>query len=77
MYAGTVGVDRRTHDQWAEAEASFGLSWPGIDVHVGASMRVDVTATHLDVRIALVAEEGPPAHHRAVREREWQERIPR
>ena len=76
-YAGTVGVDRRTHDQWAEAVASFGLSWPGVDVHVNASMRVDVSATHLDVRITLVAEEGPPANRTVVREREWHERIPR
>ena len=76
-YAGTVGVDRRTFDQWADAAATFELSWPGADVRVNATMRVDVLAAHLDVTIALTAEEGPPGRRTVVREREWRERIPR
>lgn len=76
-YAGTVGVDRRTFDQWAEAEAAFALAWPEASLRVSSTMRVDVRAEHLDVEITLTAEEGPPEDRSVVRTRTWQERITR
>ena len=47
QYAGAVVVDRRTFAQHASADCTYRLTWPGIDVSVSSTMRVDVTADGL------------------------------
>jgi hypothetical protein len=72
-YAGSVVVDRRTFRQAAEASCTFRLRWPGVDVDVTSTMRVDVDASGYDV--AIDAE----AHERGelVGRRTWTEHIDR
>jgi hypothetical protein len=72
-YAGSVVVDRRTFDQRAEADCTFRLTWPGVDVRVTSTMRVDVTAAGYDVAIDAEAYEA----EELVGRRHWSERLPR
>ena len=73
IYAGEVGVDRRTFAQWADAETAFHLSWPGIDVRVVSTLRVDIGPDGYDVAIDADAWDGDePFGHR-----EWRETFPR
>jgi hypothetical protein len=73
QYSGEVVVDRRTFAQHASADCSYRLTWPGIDVRVSSTMRVDVTAEGYDVVIAADAyDDGNLVSHRA-----WSEHIPR
>ena len=53
------------------------MAWPEATVRVSSTMRVDVRADHVDVHIALTAEEGPTVPRTTVRTREWRETIPR
>ncbi|MFT4010955.1 MAG: CocE/NonD family hydrolase, partial [Nocardioidaceae bacterium] len=57
-YAGKVVVDNITFEQYAEAECTFRLTWPGIDVEVSSTMRVDVTEAGYDVVIEVRATDG-------------------
>ena len=70
-YVGEVGVDRRTFAQWADATTTFTLAWPGIDVRVTSTMRVDVGPEAYDVAIDCDAFEGDEL----VSHREWRETI--
>jgi predicted acyl esterase len=73
QYAGEVVVDRRTFAQHASADCSYRLTWPGIDVTVSSTMRVDVTAQGYDVVIEVDAfEDSERVSHRT-----WSEHIPR
>ena len=69
-YAGEVGVDRRTFAQWATAETTYRLTWPGVDVRVVSTLRVDIGADGYDVVIEADAFDGdeqvrPPGVARA------------
>jgi hypothetical protein len=73
LYLGEVSVDTRTFEQRAHATTVLELSWPGIEVTVRSTMKVDVTPTSYDVAIwtqgVLDSE--------SVSERSWTESIPR
>ena len=72
-YAGEVTVDRRTFAQHAAAECTFALSWPGVDVRVTSTLRVDVTAAGYDVVVDADAHDADtPIWHRT-----WTEHVPR
>jgi predicted acyl esterase len=73
QYAGEVVVDRRSFAQHAAADCSFSLTWPGVDVRVSSTMRVDVTTDGYDVVIEADAHDG--GEH--VSHREWREHVPR
>jgi uncharacterized protein len=72
QYAGEVAVDRRTFVQRASADCTFRLTWPGVDVRVRSTMRADLDAESLRVRIDLEAFDG----EEQVARREWDERFP-
>ena len=72
-YAGEVSVDRRTWAQHAAAECGYRLTWPGVDVRVTSTMRVDVTAQGYEVAIQATAYEG----EQQVSHRTWAEHLPR
>ena len=72
-YAGDVSVDRRTFDQRASAECTYRLTWPGVDVAVTSTMRVDVTGSGYGVAIDVEAYDGGEL----VVRREWSEHVPR
>ena len=73
QYAGEVTVDRRTFAQHAWADCTYRLTWPGVDISVSSTMRVDVTAEGYDVTIEADAfEESERVSHRT-----WSEHIPR
>jgi uncharacterized protein len=72
-YAGEVVVDRRTFAQHASAECSYRLRWPGIDVGVHSSMRIDVSVDGYDVVIEADAYDD----EQLVSHRSWTEHIPR
>jgi hypothetical protein len=72
-YAGEVVVDRQTFAQRMSAECTFALSWPGVEVAVTSSMRVEVTAAGYDVVIDADAHDG----EELVAHREWREHVPR
>ncbi|MGZ5403081.1 MAG: hypothetical protein ACXWDL_00395, partial [Nocardioides sp.] len=59
--------------QRADAECSFVLGWPGVEVQVRSTLGVDVGPDGYDVVIDLVAHEGGVQ----VAQRRWVERIPR
>ncbi len=72
-YAGEVVVDRATFAQHAFADCTYRLTWPGVDVRVSSTMRVDVTAEGYDVTIDADAfEDEVLVSHRA-----WREHVPR
>ncbi|WP_426562551.1 CocE/NonD family hydrolase [Angustibacter sp. McL0619] len=73
QYAGEVVVDRRTFAQHAFADCRFRLTWPGIDVRVTSTMRVDVGADGYTVAIDTKAYDGDEL----VSSRSWSESIPR
>ncbi len=66
-YAGEVVVDRRTFAQRASADCTFRLTWPGVDVRVSSTMRVEVTGAGRSVAIAAEAYDGDEL----VARREW------
>ena len=66
-------MDRRTFAQWATAETTYRLTWPGIDVRVTSTMRVDIGPDAYDVAIDADAFDGEDL----VGHREWRESIPR
>ncbi|WP_372734472.1 CocE/NonD family hydrolase C-terminal non-catalytic domain-containing protein, partial [Nocardioides sp.] len=72
-YLGEVGVDRRTFVQWATATTTFTLGWPGIEVRVTSTIRVDVGVQGYEVAIDCDAFEG----EELISHREWRESIPR
>ncbi|PWN01633.1 hypothetical protein DJ010_16420 [Nocardioides silvaticus] len=72
-YAGDVVVDNRTFAQHAEATCTYRLTWPGTDVRVTSSLRVDVTGAGYDVTTDVTAYEGD----QQVSHREWSEHVPR
>ena len=72
-YTGEVTVDRRTFGQHAFATCTFALTWPGADVRVTSTMRVDVRAEGYDVVIDADAyDAGERVSHRT-----WTEHLPR
>jgi hypothetical protein len=72
-YRGEVGVDRRTFAQWATAEATFRLTWPGVEIRVVSTLRVDIGAEGYEVVIEADAFDGAEqVGHRA-----WRETVPR
>jgi hypothetical protein len=72
-YVGEVSVDRRTFAQRAEADTTFELSWPGIDVGVRSTMSLEVGAATYDVEIETLATlDGTEVGRRT-----WSESIPR
>ncbi len=72
-YAGEVVVDRRTFAQRATAECRYRLTWPGVEVTVSATMRVEVSADGYDVAIEVEAYDGAEQ----VASRRWSELVPR
>jgi predicted acyl esterase len=72
-YAGEVGVDRRTFAQWATAETTYRLTWPGIEIRVASTLRVDIGPDGYDVLIEADAFDGD--HH--VGHRRWHALLPR
>ena len=72
-YTGEVTVDRRTFAQHASATCTFALGWPGADVRVTSTMRVDVHAEGYDVVIDADAYDGG----KQVSHRTWTEHLPR
>ena len=72
-YAGEVAVDNVSFAQHATASCTYRLTWPGIDVRVNSTMRVDVSAEGYDVVIDVTAHDGDER----VSHREWAEHVPR
>jgi hypothetical protein len=72
-YAGTVGVDRRTFAQWADAETTYRLTWPGIEVRVVSTLHVDIGPDGYDVVIVTDAWDGDEVFGH----QEWREHVPR
>ncbi len=72
-YAGEVTVDRRTFAQAATAECSFILGWPGIEVLVRSTLRVDIGPAGYDAVIDVQAHEDGVL----VAQRSWVEHVPR
>jgi hypothetical protein len=72
-YAGEVAVDRRTFAQHASAQCTYRICWPGVDVRVVSTMRVEVTADAYVVAIDVEAHDGADL----VSQRAWRERVPR
>lgn len=72
-YVGEVGVDRRTFAQWADATTTYVLTWPGVEVRVVSTLRVDVGPDGYDVTIVTEASDGGEPFGR----REWREHVPR
>jgi hypothetical protein len=73
QYAGEVVVDRRTFAQRASAECRYRLTWPGVEVTVRSTMRVEVSATGYRVAIEVEAYDG----EERVSQRRWAETVPR
>jgi hypothetical protein len=72
-YAGEVVVDGRTFAQHAYAECTYRLGWPGVDVRVESTLRLDVTAAGYDVVIDADAYDDD--EH--VSRRTWSVHVPR
>ena len=72
-YSGEVGVDRRTFAQWATAETTYRLTWPGVEVRVVSTLRVDIGPSGYDVVIDADAFDGDEQ----IGHREWREFMPR
>jgi uncharacterized protein len=72
-YTGQVTVDRRSFAQHALAGCTFALTWPGVDVRVTSTMRVEVRAGGYDVVIDADAYDGGVQ----VSHRSWTEHLPR
>lgn len=73
QYAGEVVVDRRTFAQHAAADCTYRLTWPGVDIRITSTMRIDVTAAGYDVAIDADAYDD----EELVSHRTWREHIPR
>ncbi|HYO39245.1 MAG TPA: CocE/NonD family hydrolase [Nocardioidaceae bacterium] len=72
-YAGDVVVDTVTFAQHATAACTYRLTWPGIDVRVTSTMRLEVGVDGYDLAIDVTAYEG----EQVVSQREWSEHVPR
>ncbi|MDX6301894.1 MAG: uncharacterized protein QOF53_3108 [Nocardioidaceae bacterium] len=72
-YAGEVVVNRRTFAQHASADCTYRVCWPGVDVRVSSTMRVEVTPDAYVVAIDLLAHDDEDL----VCQRAWRERLPR
>lgn len=72
-YLGRVEVDRRTFAQRAEAEVTFELSWPGIDVATTSRLDLRATPDTYEVVVDLTAVEDGAV----VAERRWERSVPR
>jgi putative CocE/NonD family hydrolase len=72
-YEGVVVVDRRTFDQRADADCTYRLTWPDVDVSVRSAMHVEINQSGIDVAIDLQAYEGDEL----VCERRWAEKLTR
>ena len=72
-YAGEVTVDRTTFAQRASAECSFILGWPGVEVLVRSTLRVDIGPDGYDVSIEAQAHQDGVL----VAQRRWDEYVPR
>ncbi len=72
-YAGDVVVDRRSFAQQAEADCSYRLTWPGIDLRVESTMRVTLGTDALEVSIEATAYDG----EEQVAQRTWEEKLRR
>ena len=72
-YRGEVGVDRRTFAQWATAETTYRLTWPGIEIRVVSTLRADIGPHGYDVVIEADAFDD----EEQVGHREWREHFPR
>ncbi|HMD11723.1 MAG TPA: hypothetical protein VKG90_05270, partial [Marmoricola sp.] len=59
--------------QHASASCSFAITWPGADVRITSTMRVDVRAEGYDVVIDADAYDG----EQHVSHRTWTEHVPR
>jgi hypothetical protein len=72
-YAGDVTVDRRAFTQRASAWCTYRLTWPGIDVQVTSTMRLELRDDELEVHIDVDAfDKGY-----RVAGRDWTEHFPR
>ena len=73
QYAGDVVVDTVTFAQQATADCTFRLTWPGIDVRVTSSLRldVDVDGYHLTTTVTAYDDDQRISH------RQWSEHFPR
>ena len=72
-YVGEVSVDRRSFAQRAEADTTFELCWPDVDVEVRSTMSLEVGAATYDVEI----ETWATLDGSEVSRRHWSESIPR
>jgi hypothetical protein len=70
-YEGHVTVDRRTSNQQAQADCTYRLTWPGVDVRVTSTMRVELKDGELEVHIDVDAFDK---EYRVAR-RDWSERF--
>ena len=73
QYAGSVSVSSGTFDQRAEADCTFALTWPGIDIAVHSTMQVEVTGNGYDVVVAAAATQDGATFWT----RTWTEHLPR
>lgn len=72
-YRGEVRVHREDCTQSAHAVTTFDLAWPGVEVRVESTMRVEVTGGGYGVDIETVASRDGEEISR----RQWRERFPR
>jgi len=72
-YSGRVEVSHETFDQRAEADASYRLAWPGVEVSTRSLLDLRVGPDAYDVDIWLEAREGDEV----VGERRWHQHLPR
>ena len=73
QYAGRVGVDRRSFEQWAHAEAAYEVSWPEVTVATRSTLELRADAHAYHVSVELDAREGD----RQVARRTWERSFPR
>jgi len=72
-YVGSVGIDRRTWEQWARGEASFELRSPLTSVRAESTIDIAIDADRFDLTITLRAYEKDEP----VFERSWRREYPR
>ena len=73
QYAGEVVVERRSFAQHASASCTYRLGWPGVDVRLESTLRLEVTAAGYNVLIDADAYDGDEHMSR----RTWREHVPR
>lgn len=72
-YTGRVEVDRRTFAQRAEAEVTFELSWPGVEIATTSRLDLRATPESYEIVVDLTAVEDGVV----VAERRWESSVPR